>query len=336
MSDPHDHASEPDPAGLLLQISLGVRLERALYVAARLGVADLLSDGPRPIRDLAEELGADSGALYRVLRALAGLGIFQELDPGRFGLTPAAAPLRTDAPNSVRASIVQHGAEPEWAAWGAVLHTVKTGEPAFEHVWGESPWDYYGETRDRMTDISRQDSLRLADHPVFACQGRVVDVAGGEGDFLAAVLAANPEASGTLLDRPEIVETARSLLAEAGVDGRCEVVGGDMFESVPGGGDLYLLKRALHDWNDEKAGRILANIRSAMSPAARLVIVTGLVSDANQPSVMKIADLALMVMLGGRQRTEEEFRGLLAAAGLRLVRVISLPSALSAVEAEIA
>lgn len=328
----HDDPSEPSPSAVLTGIAASVRLERALWVAARLGVADHLptaAEGDAAAVDaLAQQVDADAGALRRVLRALASVGIFAEDGVGRFRNTRLSAPLRRDAPDSVRDVVLQYGDEPERRAWGEILHTVQTAQPAYERVWNETPWRYYEKTCGRMTQISRRDARALADHPLFRCAEHVIDVAGGEGSFLAAILAANPDTRGTLLDKPEIVRGAPDLLEREGVADRCEVIGGDMFASVPADGDLYLLKRTLHDWNDRDALALLRCIRTAMGGAARLIVLTEIVPPGNEPASSKLSDLALMVMLGGRHRTERELGGLLEDAGFELEQIVDLPSSL--------
>ncbi len=348
-----DHDEAPGgvpPAAVLLGISSTIRLERALWVAARLGVADRLEpqgpapngnpadDGgnlppPVPVETLARAVDANPDALYRVLRALAPAGIFSEASPRAFVHTPLSEPLRSDAPDSVREAILQHGDEPEWRAWGAILHTIRTGEPAFGHVWGESPWRLYEGTRARMTQISQRDSDVLAGHPLFGGSRHIVDVAGGEGGFLASLLRANPGTIGTLFDRPAIVDSAPALLERAGVGDRCTVVGGDMFESIPQGGDLYVLKRAIHDWDDEHVLIVLRSAFAAMQGQGRLVILTEIVSPGNAPSSAKLGDIALMVMLGGRHRTAREIGALVEAGGFELDEIVELPSPLSAIVA---
>lgn len=304
-----------DAKATLLALTTALRLERALWAAAELGVADHLGEEPVPLEALAARVGAHPEALGRVLRVLASLGIFRETESGAFLLTRSAAPLRSDAPDGVRDLVRQQGGPEEWRAWGEILHSVRTGEPAFAHVWGRTPWDLYGRTRGRQTTVSRQDSTVLAESPLFAGVEHVVDVAGGEGDFLAALLAAHPHMRGTLFDRPSVVEGAEALLTAAGVAGRCRIVGGDMFEGVPGGGDLYILKRTLHDWNDPSALRLLRSLRRSMPDDATLAILTRVLPPAGVPSSIHPGDLALLVMLGGRHRTPDDIAELLDAAG---------------------
>lgn len=330
-------ASEPSPSAVLTGIAASIRLERALWAATRLGVADHLPLEPDAeavaVEAIAPQVQADPDALHRLLRALASVGIFREDEGGGFRHTRLSAPLSRNAPDTVRDVILQYGDEPERRAWGAILHSVRTGEPAFERVWNESPWRYYEKTRGRMTQISRRDARALAGHPMFRGAEHIVDVAGGEGSFLAAILAANPDSRGTLLDRPEIVRGAPDLLEPAGVASRCAVVGGDMFEAVPAGADLYLLKRTLHDWNDDDALVLLQTIRSAMSDAGRLIVLTEILPPGNEPASSKLSDLALMVMLAGRHRTEGELRQLIDAAGFDVEEVVELPTSLWAIVA---
>ncbi len=355
MTDSAQGASgESSPGALLLGISSMIRVERALWVTAELGVADHLlpwrpraagvrdgaslaghdADGVRKavsIDTIAAAVVADPDSLYRVLRALAATGIFSETGPRAFEHTAFSNPLRSDAPDSVREVIRQQGGEREWRAWGEVARTVRVGEPAYERVWGESPWRYYEQTRIRMTQVSRTDSAALAGHPIFTEAARIVDVAGGEGDFLAALLVAHAEARGTLFDLPGIVQDAGEGMRRAGVADRAQIRAGDMFDAVPGGGDLYVLKRALHDWNDQRARSLLRSIHRAMKGRGRLVILTEILPPGNAPSSAKTADLALLVMLGGRHRTAAELTGLLADAGFSPPDFVEVPSALTAV-----
>ncbi len=357
MSDRAEAAAdspESSPAALLVGISSMIRVERALWVTAELGVADHLApwrpgaadvaeaasdlgrdtDASRravPVEAIAAAVAADPDSLYRVLRVLASTGIFSETEPRVFEHTPFSNALRSDAPDSVREIVRQQGGEREWRAWGEVAHTVRSGQPAYERVWGESPWRHYEQTRARMTQVSRADSAALAGHPIFSGASRIVDVAGGEGGFLAALLAAHPDTHGTLFDLPGIVRDAEEVMVRAGVADRCEIVAGDMFAAVPGGGDLYVLKRALHDWNDDMARALLRSIHRAMEGRGRLVILTAILPPGDAPSSAKSADLALLVMLGGRHRTAAELDGLLVETGFSSPAFIELPSSLAAV-----
>jgi hypothetical protein len=327
------------PALALLQQALGFFISRAICVVARLGIADLLKDGPLDTETLAAAAGVHAPSLYRVLRTLASVGIFAEGDDGRFGLTPRAEPLRSDAPDSIRAYILL--LDEEWYSGPAdhLLHCVQTGRPAFERVHGADFFTFLA--RDpgatavfdaAMTSRSVQENDAIASAYDFSGLGTVVDVGGGHGSLLAAILRANPGLRGVLFDRPQVVAEAGHQLEAAGLGGRCEVVAGDFFESVPAGGDAYILKRVLHDWDDERAGAILRTCHRAMPEQGRLLVIELVLPPGNEPSLGKLFDLLMLVDLGGRERTKADFQTLLAGAGFELTAVTPTPSLVSVVE----
>lgn len=327
------------PALALLQQALGFLISRAICVVARLGIADLLKDGPLDTETLAAAAGVHAPTLYRVLRTLAGVGIFAEGEDGRFGLTPRAEPLRSDAPDSIRAYILL--LDEEWYSGPSdhLLHCVQTGRPAFERVHGADFFTFLA--RDpgatavfdaAMTSRSVQENDAIASAYDFSGLGTVVDVGGGHGSLLAAILRANPGLRGVLFDRPQVVAEARHQLEVAGLGRRCDVVGGDFFASVPAGGDAYILKRVLHDWDDERAGAILRSCHRAMPEHGRLLVIELVLPPGNDPSLGKLFDLLMLVNLGGRERTEAEYRTLLAGAGFELTAVTPTPSLVSVVE----
>jgi O-methyltransferase len=327
------------PALALLQQALGIAVARSVWVAAKLGVADLLGDGPLDAETLAAAAGAHAPSLYRVLRTLASVGIFAEGDDGRFGLTPLAGPLRVDAPDSIRDYILLVGEEFYWRPWDHLLYSVRIGRPAFEQVHGADFFTFLA--RDpgasavfdaAMTSRSAQENDAIASAYDFSDLGTIIDVGGGRGSLLAAILRANPGLSGVLFDRPQVVAEARHQLEAAGLGGRCEVVAGDFFASVPAGGDAYLLKRVLHDWDDERAGAILRNCHRAMPGHGRLLAIDLVVPPGNDPSLGKLFDLLMLVQVGGRERTEAEFQALLASAGFELKAVTPTLSLVSVVE----
>lgn len=238
----------------LRRMIVGYRLSQALHVAAKLGVADLLADGPRHAEDLAVVTGSHPSSLYRVLRLLASEGVFEELEEGRFTLTPLAEPLRGDAPDSLRARAIFDGEEWNWHPWGNLLHSTKTGGAAFDHTYGVAVFDYLKETPEAATSFdslmaeqTRPWALSVVDAYDFADIGTVMDVGGGYGGLLAAILTANPHLKGVLVELPHVVAGARPKLKEAGLADRCEAVAGDFFQSIPDGGDAYMRLRTL-DW----------------------------------------------------------------------------------------
>jgi precorrin-6B methylase 2 len=312
----------------------------------KLGVADVLAGGARDASALAEAVGARPDGLRRVLRALVAAGIFVELDDGRFECNEAALALTSDAPGRTRDIVVNFGEE-MYRAFGELLHTVRTGETAFDAVFGQSHFDYYAAHPSaeasgsaRMTARSLPVTRDLVSSDLVHGVSRVVDIGGGKGTVLAALLVAHPDLRAVLYEREPVLELAREYLAEHGVLDRCELVAGDFFASVPEGGDLYVLKSVLHDWDDARCAAILRNCRAAMTHNARLAVVEFVLPDrmvaaaANVPAAL--LDLIMMAYAGGRERTRSEFERLLTDAGLRLERVSALdagPSILHAVPA---
>ncbi|GLF95477.1 methyltransferase [Streptomyces yaizuensis] len=294
---------------------------QSLYVAAKLGLADALREGPRSSADLAAETGAHPGALYRFCRALAALGVLHE-HPGRvFGTTPMGAALRSDAPRGLRHFVIVNGEE-SFRAWADVMHTVRTGEAAFDHVYGLSHFAYLARDADASTSFNAMAGTGAPTQTVDRCDfGKdrvVVDVGGGAGGLLAHVLERNPQLTGVLLDTPEGVAQAPGLLASRGVRDRAEIRGGSFFDSVPTGGDSYILSRVIHDWNDEDALRILRTVRGAMPAGARLILVDKVIPDVAGFHPGKFSDLQMLVVLGGRERTLDELAALLDRAGFRI------------------
>ncbi|HZI19829.1 MAG TPA: methyltransferase [Pyrinomonadaceae bacterium] len=330
-------AGEP-PEFVLMKLLSGFALSQSLYVAARLGLADLLAEGARPVEELARAAGAQPGPLYRVMRLLAGVGVFREEAPRSFGLGPVGVALKSDGPGSMRSMALHLCEAPSWRAWGELMHTVTTSETAFAHANGAEVFPYYAahpesaEPFNRaMTEMSAAVAGAVVRAYDFSGFGRIVDVGGGHGHLLAEVLRANPEARGVVYDQPEVVEGARA--GAAGLGGRLEVEGGDFFESVPASGDAYLLKHIIHDWDDERALAILRNIRRAMGPEARLLLVEWVVPEGDEPSMAKFGDVHMMVMTGGQERTAEEYARLFERAGFRLTRVVETESQMAVIEA---
>jgi hypothetical protein len=319
----------------------GCWISQALYVAAKLGIADLLQEGPQSCARLAEATQTHAGALYRVLRALASVNVFAEDEAGHFSLTPLADLLRTDALGSLRAFAIMLGTPEHWRAWEGVLHSVRTGQPAFDQVFGIPLFQYFPTHPeaaqifdDAMTSRSGQENTAIVATYDFAAAHTVVDVGGGQGTLLASILDVHPNARGVLFDLPHVIAPARTRLERAGQTARWEFVAGDFFAAVPAGGDLYLLKKVIHDWDDERAQRILTNCRTAMSSTGRLLLIEPVIPPGNAPSFNKLLDLLMLVWNGGgRERTEREHQGLLASAGLHLSRIIPTRAGLSIIEA---
>src|SRR5215207_1269111 len=328
------------PEAALMQLILGSLASQAVYVAAKLSVADLLADGPRTADELAEATGAHAPSLYRVMRALASCGVFAERADGRFELTPAAEPLRSDARNSLRDSAVFMGEEWHWRVWGHTLHSVMTGGPAWEHTHGAEVFPYFAANPgpaavfDRaMTSMSHAAAEAVVEAYDFSGVEKVVDVAGGHGRLLTGILRSSPKTRGVLFDLPHVIKGAHSVLEKQGVNGRVELVTGDFFESVPEGADAYVMKHIIHDWDDERALSILKNIARAMRADGRVLLVEMVVAPGNEPHPGKILDLEMLVSPGGKERTEAEYAALFRRAGLRLARVVPTKSPFSVIEA---
>jgi hypothetical protein len=331
------------PHAMLGQLLRGALVTQLIHVAARLRIADLLQAGPKSADDLAATVGVDAQALHRILRALAGLGIFAETDAGRFALTPLADPLRSDAPASLRGSAVLYGEPWWWQACGDLLYSVRTGQPAFDHVHGQPLFAYLDATadaaatfNDHQTSMTRQDAAAVVDAYDFTGCSTVVDVGGGHGALAAAILKGSPQTTVVLFDRPAVVEGATRRLRAEGVAERCSCVGGDFFESVPAGADTYVLKDIIHDWDDERAASILRQCRRGMTNSAatpRLLLVEKVIPPGNAPFAGKMTDITMLLVAGGRERTAEEYHALLAEAGFAVRRIVPTRSPASVIEA---
>jgi hypothetical protein len=329
---------ETSPRDSLLRMTNAFQVSQAISVAAILGIADLLEDRPKSVDELAEATGTHAPTLYRLLRALASVGIFSETD-GRFGMTPLAEYLHTDTPGSLRNIVMLIGQQPFWRSWGHLLHSVRTGESAFRKVHGMAPWEYWADHPEEdavfkaaMTSRSSGVVDAVVRSYDFSGIGVLLDVGGGEGVMLAAILAANPSVRGILFDQPHVVRTAGALLERAGVADRCEVVGGSFFEAVPAGADAYLLKSVIHDWDEDAAIEILRACRAAMDDRGKLLVVERVMRPGNDPDPAKFSDLNMLVVAGGRERTADDFELLYGEAGFRLSNIIRTGSPYNIIE----
>jgi hypothetical protein len=322
--------SAPPHLQLFQQIT-GFWVTQALAVAAQLGVADHMQEGTHASADLAGEVGAHPAALYRLLRALSSVGVVSEESPDRFRLTPLGACLQTGHPRSMHAAALFYGNPAVWSAWGNLLDSVRTGEPAFDRLHGRGMWQYQEAHPDLaatfhqfMTSLAagREEALLVAYD--FTGITTLVDVAGGSGALLAAVLRAYPAMRGILFDRSQATQLAGAVLAAAGVAERCTVVEGDIFATVPAGGDAYVLSAILHDWDDVRAGTILRNCQRAMQPGQRLLVLELVVPPERMPPAAAFLDLNMQVLEGGKERTLAEFKDLFAATGFELTRAVPL------------
>lgn len=313
----------------MLQFITNFWTSRAVYIAAKLGIADLLKSGPRTVEELAQETETDASSLYRIMRALTSIGLFKNGTGRQFALTPLSETLVTDAPGSVRWFLISELGQEHYPAWGNLMHSVKTGEIAFDSFFGMNCWKYFAQNPEEaavfndsmsgMTAAANDAIMSLYDFSNFKT---VVDIGGGHGGLITTILKANPEAKGILFDSPQVVGGAKPKLEQAGVADRCEVVSGDFFAAVPAGGDAYVMKWIIHDWEDEKAITILKNVRAQIQPEGRLIIVDCIVPEGDEPHFAKTFDLNMMVMTGGKERTAAEFEKLVSAAGFKLLQVI--------------
>jgi hypothetical protein len=331
-------------AGTLRGIVNGLRASQALLVVARLNVADHLAQGPLDAEQLARATGTSPAALSRVMRALCALGVFTESMPGQFALNPAAQLLRSDVPGSFRAGVLFLAGDVRWRCWSDLLETVRTGVSASQRLLGMELFEFYAahpeESKvhdDAMRAFSATHAAALLDAIDFSNASVVVDVGGGTGELLAAILEAHPRIRGVLYDLPNVVAHAVQVLSANGVADRCTVERGSFFDRVPRHGNVYLLKQVIHDWDDERAGAILRSCRRSIPPHAKLLVIERRLPELAEPGSVAetfFADLEMLVMApGGRERTETEFADLLAHAGFKHLRTLPTSSPLLVFEA---
>ena len=334
-------AAEMPPQLALFQMATGHYISSAIYVAAQLGIADLLADGPRESVALAAATKTHAPSLKRVLRLLASVGVFAEVEGGAFALTPIGECLRA---GSFRSTALLFTGPLVWGSWGALLHTVRTGETALNHVFGMGSFEYMAQHPDdaatfdeAMAAFTSMVALAVTAAYDFSPFRTVIDVGGGNGALLAGILKANPALRGVVFDLPRVVDGAAKQIAAAGLAERCHAVGGDFFESVPTGGDAYVMKHVIHDWDDARAHKILTACHRAMGPRAKLLIVEGVyplrIDQSPQSRGAAANDVNMLVCTGGRQRSEAEFRGLFDATGFQLTRIVPTLAASSVIEA---
>jgi hypothetical protein len=323
----------------LANLGLGYFYSAALRAVAELGIADLLAEGPRTSQELAEATATSQSHLHRVLRALAGCGVFAQDEDGRFQLTAAASVLRRDHACSLRDAVLMMTSDAFLEAGVHLLEALKTGGNAFEVIHGMSYFEYLSRNQAAsrifhggMANFSDTENAPIAAAYDFSRFSRVVDVGGGYGGFLEEVLSRAPGSSGVLYETADVLNDPDRLML-SGVAERCEVIAGDFFHSVPAGADAYLLKRVLHDWNDDQCRHILRHCRDAMREDGRVLIIDAVVHEDNQPSLVKGVDLLMLSASDGRERTVQELADILASTGFRLLRVVPTPSLLSILEA---
>jgi hypothetical protein len=337
--------SPAEPPGLALyRIGIGHYFSRALALAAKLGVADLLRDGPRHYEDLAKATGTNALAFNRVLRLLASVGVFEERDGGTFALTSLGDLLRTGVPGSMRSSVQLFAGVGIQDSWKELEYCVQTGEPAFRKnspdataftAIAQNP-EMAKVFDEAMAAFAPMTAAAIAATYDFSPFAKLVDIGGGNGSLLIGILHANPKLQGIVFDMPHAAEKARAKIAEANLHSRCVAIAGDFFKEVPAGADAYIIKHVIHDWNDDRATAILRSIHRAMPAQGKLLIAEGVYpsridqSDAGRGAAAN--DVNMLVCTGGRQRSEEEFRSLYAASGFELTSIIATPARLSLIE----
>lgn len=323
-----DAPQTPTPLAIL-QMLAGRWVSGAVSTGARLRVADRLAAGPRTSAELAAEIGAHAPSLYRLLRALASLGLLAQRDGGRFALTPLGTYLRSDVPGSMHGMASFVASEEHGAAWNALAYAVASGEPAFEHVHGRSLWEHLDDDpalnavfSAAMTSLMSSWRGEIVEKLALGGVRTVADVGGAAGTLLAALLERHPHLRGVLYDRPAAIEEARRhgppVLRE-----RCDFVAGDFLERVPAA-DAIVLSRVLHDWPDADAVRILTNCRAALPPGGRVVVIEAVIEPGDEPGFAKLLDLEMLALTTGRERTRAEFEQLFARAGLRATTVVPM------------
>ncbi|MEG3897055.1 MULTISPECIES: methyltransferase [unclassified Microcoleus] len=327
------------PQLAMLQMASGYWVSQSIYVAAKLGIADLLKDSPKSCDELATATGTNARSLYRLLRALASLGVFAETQPHHFTLTPVAACLQTDVPGSLRALAIMLGEE-NYRAWGNLRHGVQTGGSPFEQVYGMNIFEYYAQNLEpakifdeAMTNFSALKSAAIAASYDFSSIQTLVDVGGGQGLLIASILKSNPTMKGILFDRPYVIENAKPFIEAEGVLERCQLAAGNFFESVPEGGDAYILKHIIHDWDDERAIAILKQCHKVMPANGKVLVAEQVIPPGNEPFMGKLLDLNMLVMApGGCERTQAEYRALFETAGFKLTRIVPTQEEVSIIE----
>lgn len=334
--------SSSDQQERLGELIDGYRSTALLYVAAKLGIADLLSSESANANQLAVDLRVNANALGRFLRALAAIGIVRADDAGSFSLTQLGSQLQSDAPGSAKAPAILTGEE-FLPAWGALLEAIQTGEPRFQQIFGMTPWEH----RQRNPELGalfnswlHEQTARAADSILraydFESAREIADIGGGHGALLSAILLAYPHLRGVLIDLPHVAAGARSTLEKAGFIDRCRIQGADFLKVVPGGSDIYLLKSVLHDWDDARCQQILSHCRQAMTPSSRLLIIERIIGNGGeQDRGTAMLDLHMLVMFGGTERSRGEYSKLAAAADLEVNRVIPTDSGFQIIEASV-
>ena len=333
--------SAPPPNIVLLNLFSGMMKTQAVHHAARLRIAELVKEGPRTVFDLAKATHTHAPSLLRLLRALASIEIFEETEPAVFSQTPLSNLLRSDIPESMHAIALLHGDEWQWHAWEGFAGSLETGIPSFPRLFGQDMWTYFTEDNPSagrrfqaaMTAFADQVNAAIVAAYDFGTANTLVDIGGGEGTLLTAILKAHPSIhKGILFDRPEVIERLREPMEQAGMANRCKLIAGDFFTSVPTDADIYFMKQIIKDWNDEECVKILTNCRRAMKPGGKILVAETVLFPGKETSHEKFIDLQLMVLLPGQERYEDQFRHIFLKAGFVLTRIVPTTSPYSLLE----
>lgn len=325
---------------IMLEEASAIWKVKAIEIAARLDIAELLKDSPMTVQKLAEKSSVDASALYRVLRALAGEDIFKELQGRAFKNTRLSLAI-SGQKDTIKYFAMHHLGETNWALTGDMLYCVRTGKNAFEHKFSTSPFEYLEKHPDEnsvfnkaMTETAElSGSIMVGSYP-FGRYKTIVDIGGGQGLLLAQILAENVSVAGILVDQPHVADKAMENFKQKNVADRCKVLAGSFFDDIPGNGDLYIMKNILHDWDDETSVRILQNLHKNMPDSARLLLIETIIKADNKPSFGKFVDLQMMIgTQGGKERTKDEFMTLLTSAGFRFTKIINNATPFSFIEA---
>jgi O-methyltransferase domain len=338
---PSNADQQRNAAEHIMQLATGYMASISIHIVARLGIADLLKDGPKDISALAAATSANEDRLYRVLRALASVGVFTEIGARRFALTPAAETLRSDVRGSIRPMAIWIGDPLHFRVYREMMHTVKTGTPTFDHVMGKPVFEYFPTDpaeseifNSAMTCFSEMVTPAVLEAYDFSGIGTLMDVAGGHGALMRTILAKYPSMRGIVIDLEHVVEGAKQMPENHAMANRCEFLCADFFAAVPANADAIIMKHIIHDWDDAEAVTILRNCRKALAGklGAKVLLVESVITPDNAPQLGKFIDLEMMAFPGGRERTEDEFRRLFAAAGLKLARIVPTNAPLWVVE----
>ena len=329
------------PPVQMVQLLAGFQVSQALYVAAKLGVADALVDGPAPLDQLAAKVDADPVALSRLLRTLASLGVFSETDPGSFGLTPLGSTLVSDQPGSMR-DLALMWMETHYEPFARLLGTLRTGESAATEHYGQPFFSWLADQPEQVDRFSRAmanltngiKAGAVASYD-FSAAGRIVDVGAADGALIANIISTTPGTTGVAFDLPHVVAEAAATVKSYGLGDRLTTEAGNFFDEVPGGADTYLLSMVLHDWNDIDATRLLTNICAAAAPGTRVLAFELVMPTGSEPHMSKMIDLTMLGMLDGRERTDAEMRTLFEGAGLVYDGAVPTPTPISIIEARV-